>query len=449
MKKLTNKTKTTAIALFLLITLAGSTIFALTTLQTANAHTPPWTIPIHIYLTASPNPIALGQQTTLFYWVDIAPQTAGPSTGYRWQNISIDIKKPEGSNDHFGPLTAGLAASGNIAYTPDQTGTYNVTVNFPSQVLTQGGNTASTSVYINDTYSASSATASFTVQQTLSAPAFTEPPLPVSYWTRPIDANDQSWSSIASNWVGQNLASATYLKFQPNGWAPNTAHVLLTIPLNWGGVIGGGNTLNTAATFYEGDSKEKFTNPLILNGILYYSLPLANAGTGGGVTAVNLRTGKTLWTNTALSSVSFGQLYDFESASEHGVETGYLWATGTALGTGINNPGADAVSALNSSYGPETDLSQTSAVTYGAQSVNATGSWIAIDPQTGRTLFNETNVPTGVQAQGPQGEWLEYAIGGINSSSPVTYLWQWNNTKLPGLDYIGSVVSWTHLEPPT
>jgi hypothetical protein len=182
MKKLNAKTRTTAIALFLLIiTLAGSTIFALTTLQTANAHTPPWTIPIHIYLIASPNPIALGQQTTLFYWVDIAPPTSGPSTGYRWQNITIDVTKPDGHNDHFGPLTAGLAASGNIAYTPDQTGTYNITVNFPSQVLTQGGNTASTSVYINDTYSASNATTSFDVEQTLSIPTYVEPPLPVSY----------------------------------------------------------------------------------------------------------------------------------------------------------------------------------------------------------------------------------------------------------------------------
>jgi outer membrane protein assembly factor BamB len=431
-----------AITLLLLATITGSTFFASS--NYAFAHTPAWTIPIHVYTVASPNTLAINNPVTIFYWIDIASPTEGPKEGYLWQNITIDITQPDGTVSHFGPLTADYSTSGNLQYYALQTGTYNVTVNFPAQVLTKGTNLASTSVYINDTYEASTATTSFNVQGSVPNTAFQEPPLPISYWTRPIDANDQGWSVIGSNWLGQNLPGATYLKFQPFGWAPNTAHVLLTIPLNWGGIVGGGNTVNSAATYYEGDSKEKFTNPLILNGILYYSVPLANAGTGGGVTAVDLRTGQTLWTNTAINSVTFGQLYDFESSSEHGVETGYLWATGTAVGTGINNPGVIAVNALGSSYAPgTTDLAQVTAVTNNTQTVNAAGSWIAIDAQTGRLLFNETNAPSGAQAEGPNGEWLEYGIGSANATAPYTYLWQWNNTKLPGIDQVGSATSWS------
>ena len=79
-----------------------------------------------------------------------------------------------------------------------------------------------------------------------------------------------------------------------------------------------------------------------------------------------------------------------------------------------------------------------------AQKVNAANAWIAIDPQTGRVLFNETDVPTtGVQAYGPNGEWLKYGIGSANSTAPYTYLWQWNNTKLPGNDRLGAFPVWS------
>ena len=417
-----NRTKAT-ITLALLLIVTGATFFA--AFDYASAHTPAWNIPIYIYAAAAPDTIALGNSVTVIYWVNIPPPTsAANAIGYLWQNITIDITKPDNTNQSFGPLTVDYSSGGNIVYTPDQLGTYNVTVYFPQQVLTKGNNPSSTSVYINDTYTTANAKTSFTVQDTVLDTSFVEVPLPVSYWERPIDSNNQNWAVIASNWLGQNLNGATYLKYQPYGWAPNTAHTILTIPLNWGGIVGGGSsTSNPAVAYYQGEAsgKTKFNNPIILNGILYYSLPLANAATGGGVTAVDLRTGETLWTNTDLTAISFGQLYDYESSNEHGVQTGYLWATGTAIGTGINNPGADAVNATKYNYASGAiNLAQTPAVTSSTPKVNAANSWIAIDPQTGRVLFNETDVPTtGVQAYGPNGEWLKYNIGSANSTHPT------------------------------
>lgn len=443
----THKTKNAAIALTLLLIITGATF--LTAANYASAHTPAWNIQPYVYVYATPNPAEVGSAVRLFYWVSVTPATgAANSIGYAWQNITIEVTKPDHTTQTLGPVTADYSSGGSLYFTPDQLGTYNATIHFPTQVLLKGTNPSSTSVYVNDTYLEAYSSITFTVQDSVPDTSFADAPLPVSYWERPIDTNNLNWATIASNWLGQNLAGATYLKYQPYGWAPNTAHTLLKIPLSAGGIVGGGASPNNPeVTYYQGEAsgKVKFNNPIILNGVLYYPLPLANAATGGGVTAVDLRTGKTLWTNTDLTSISFAQLYDYESTNEHGVETGYLWATGTATGTGITNPGDAAVNATRYTYAPGTiNLGQVPTVTNSAAKVSAANSWLAIDPQTGRVLFNETDVPTtGVQVYGPNGEWLKIGIGSASATSPYTYLWEWNNTKLPGNDRLGAFPVWS------
>jgi hypothetical protein len=240
-----------------------------------------------------------------------------------------------------------------------------------------------------------------------------------------------------------------------------------TYPLTWGGIVGGDNAISPYMSYYSGTQYQlKFTNPIIMNGIVYFSLPANNAITGNGVTAVDLRTGKQLWTNPALTSVSFGQLYDFESPNQHGTTGIYLWYTGTARGVGIWNPNETAInqylgttSFLNTTYPAGTKnlgevlpastvlgVSGGGLITtnpYANTPVNAPGSLIAVDPQTGNVLFNETNVPSGTRAYGPNGEWLIYNIGRANSTATsFTTLWQWNNTKLPGNDVAGGITQW-------
>ena len=197
-------------------------------------------------------------------------------------------------------------------------------------------------------------------------------------------------------------------------------------------------------SFYSGSQYQlKFPNPIIMYGTLFFSQPQNNAPTGNGIAAMDLRTGKILWTNPNIQSITVGQLYDFESPNQHGTTGSYLWATSTIIGTSITNPGAAAIAAIKGPIAPGTDLGAIASTTVNNVPFSQSG-WMAIDPQTGNLLFNETNVPSGTRAYGAQGEWLIYNLGGpAGTGQPITYLTCWNNTMLPGNDIPGGITGWT------
>ncbi|MCW4012793.1 MAG: hypothetical protein NWF07_07350, partial [Candidatus Bathyarchaeota archaeon] len=219
-----------------------------------------------------------------------------------------------------------------------------------------------------------------------------------------------------------------------------------TKPISFGGIVGGVDIRDPQSNFYSGTAYQiKFPNPLLLYGRLYYPQPLANSPTGNGYACVDLRTGETLWVKdfgVTVSSFfgptgntpSIGQLYNFESVNQHGVNpNGYLWILNTAItGVGITNPAPQATT---------TNASYTAAVTDNNAEVSTTG-WVSIDPLTGNTLFNETDIPSGTRFYGPNGEILLMNIGRANPNAPYTYMWQWNNTKLPGNDVAGGITQW-------
>jgi outer membrane protein assembly factor BamB len=157
-------------------------------------------------------------------------------------------------------------------------------------------------------------------------------------------------------------------------------------PLEAGGVVGGSYEFAQGVTFYTGLSYEgRFSNPLIVNGRLYYDSPLGNNAASGPYMAVDLRTGQTIWENPNISP-SFGQLYMYDTPNQHGViPSGMLW--------------------------------QTSGTT-----------WMAYDPLSGQNIYNLTNVPNGVTVYGSNGEITRYVLnyGG-------RWLALWNNTAAPEL----------------
>jgi hypothetical protein len=384
-----------AIALFLMLTIAVT----LVALPNANAHDPAWEVPTTAYIVVTPNPIGVNQQAIIVFWLDWIPIAAGGVGGDRWQNLKIEITAPNGDKKTLGPYISDPIGGSYDLFTPDQVGTYTFKFSFPGQVATNYHpvtgipGTTSNVAYVNDTFLPSSATTTLTVQEE-QIERIPDTPLPTEYWTRPIDGQNTAWYKIASNWVGMGML------FQPNGIAPNSPHVMWTKPLQDGGVVGGNFEVG-GMTYYTGDSYEiRFPNPMIMNGRLYYVVPLNHGDgqrvSGAGYKCVDLRTGEEVWYNEEIGTPYLGnywaagstyrpsqmaQLFLYDSMNQHGVINGILW--------------------------------------------NVAGStWQAYDAFTGKWIYNLTNVPSGTQVYTDKGEIVRYVL-----NYPGRWLALWNNTQ--------------------
>jgi hypothetical protein len=388
MKISRNKTMATLIALFLMLTIT----LTIVAVPLAKAHDPPWEIPTYAYIEASPDPIGVGQSVFIVMWINRVPPSATGIAGDRWTGYTVKITKPSGEVDNLGPFTSDPTSSAYYKYVPDEVGEYTLEFNFPGQTASlynpDNGLPGSDSDFIGDYHLPSSATTTLTVQEE----AVEEPPsypLPYQYWTRPIEGQNTAWFTIASNYL--NPFGAAYMygseRFQPDGIAPNSPHIMWAKPLEDGGVVGGSYEFAEGMSYYTGLSYEsRFSNPLIIYGRLYYDTPLSDDANDGPYMCVDLRTGEKLWENMDISP-SFGQLYMYDSMNQHGViGDGYLWQT--------------------SGYGIQT--------------------WEAYDPRTSEWLFTLTDVPPGTTVYGPNGEITRYVLDTTNK-----WLALWNNSAAP------------------
>ncbi len=386
--KFQKKQTLTTTALILMMTIAVT----LVALPATNAHTPPWSIPTYAYIAVSPDPIGVGQSAFVIIWLDKPPPTAAGIGGDRWTSYTVEVTKPDGTKETLGPYTSDATSSIFTLYTPTQVGKYTFLFKFPGQTASlynpSNGIAGTTSPFVNDTYLASSASTTLTVQQNpvVSPPTY---PRPTSYWTRPIEGQNTAWAAIASNYLNPNVAEHNALanRLQSDGTAPSASHVMWTKPIQNGGIVGGSDVGVFGASYYAGLSYEgRFATPVVMYGRLYYGLPRSNNAVGGGYTCVDLRTGEQIWWQNYTVNPSFGQIYNYESFNQHGaIPNGYLWATS---GT----------------------------------------TWLAYDPLDGNWLFNLTDVPSGTNVYGPNGEILRYVF-----NNNQHWLALWNNTAAPVL----------------
>ena len=409
-----NKKVMIAVAIFLLISMSTSTIL----MPTTSAHTPPWTIISYAYLVASPNPVGVGQTVAIVLWVDSAMVGATVSNDIRRHDYTLTITTPSGAVEtkHW-DVVSDTTSIQYYQYTPTEVGNYTLKFDYPAQLYTWG---SATTGYNGDTYQAATKTITLTVQEEQVATPIDSYPMPAEYWTRPIEGQNTYWYSISSNWLGTpyilgaNPAYGPPGAVQPDGIAPNSAHIMWTKVLQYGGLAGGNHTVIPGEMYYSGLSyNTRYNNPLIMQGTLFYQEPYGNLGGQGGLfgagngdyVAVDLRTGQELWrVDTMATGVSlvpsFGYQYTFESPNEHGVLPNGLLIASYSTG----------------SYG--------SGVTF----------WRAYDPRTGDLLpLNVTNVPGGTNLAGPSGELLKYGLTNLGtSSSPNWYLTEWNSSKVIG-----------------
>jgi len=139
-----------------------------------------------------------------------------------------------------------------------------------------------------------------------------------------------------------------------------------TKPLQDGGVVGGNQSTVLGNTWFEGSAyQQRYQNPIIINGKIYYTTPVSFSGPSTGATkCVDLQTGQELWSRTDVPALSFGYVYDVQDPNQHGTYPAILF----------------------------------------------TSSWRAFDAYTGNPLFNVTNVPSGYRQRGLNGEILIYQL---------------------------------------
>ena len=415
-----NKIKRQNLVILIVSILLLSIAIPFANLQSADAHTPPWKIISYAYMVPAPNPVGVGQTIAIVMWIDDPLPSATVTNDIRRHDYTLTITAPSGKIDsqHWDVIEDTTSVQ-YYQYTPSEIGEYTLKFDYPEQTYEWSG------AYQGDIFTAASKTITLTVQEEPIPANIDSYPLPTEYWTRPIEGQNTYWFSIASNWLGRPYitgAGASYGipgAYQPYGQAPNSAHVMWTKPIQFGGVVGGADTAIPGEMYYSGLSYNvRFGNPIIMQGMLFYQEPYGNAGgsgglfgTGGDYVAVNLQTGQEEWridpaaTGTMLVP-SFGYLYSYENENQHGVlPNGLLVAPYTYGGT-------------PTPYGVMGGIS----------------AWAAYDPSTGKlTSMNITNIPSGVATSGPSGEYLIYTLTNLGSNSnPNWYLAQWNSSNVFG-----------------
>jgi hypothetical protein len=245
------------------------------------------------------------------FWLSQPPPTANGPEGEMWANFAVTVTTPDGKNETLGPFSSDDVGGSWTLYTLTQIGTYTMECYYPGQTIQDTG----------DTYQSSrSQKITLTVQQE-PLPAYPEYPIPTDYWTRPISSENRNWASIGGNWLTPTYnATYTFGGFNAYTTAPNTAHIVWTKPIAFGGIVGGANSID----YYTGQSYEWKFQPIIINGRLIYNRPLGSSYYDG-VECLDLRTGEEIWFQNG-SSVSLAQIYDYESPNQHGAIP-YLWST--------------------------------------------------------------------------------------------------------------------------
>jgi outer membrane protein assembly factor BamB len=380
----------TAIAFFLVSTFT----LALVALPTVNAHDPPWQLPTFAHIFATIDPIGVGQSEYIYCFLTPTYDSTAMVNDYRFHNYVLTITAPDGKvTTKTWETVWDTTSNQGYRFTPDQTGVYTLNFSFAGQNINDYSHNPN-SDYVNDSYLSSSAVTTITVQE---EQIFEYPgsyPLPTMFWTRPIYGENTGWWTISSNWLGSGVpgygasTGPNQRQFPGDAIGSQTAHIMWTKEVQPGGVVGGNNFEIQGNTYFEGTAySQRFTNPIIVYGRIFYREPLSSTGTAGPTVCVDLRTGEEVWRRSDLPSISFALIRDLETPNFHGVYPAIL---------------------CTSNFGQ------------------------CFDAATGEPLFNVTGVPSGTTVLGPQGEHIRYAFisNSTTSQSPDYYLCAWNSTKM-------------------
>ncbi len=416
-----SKTAIIAISILLMLSMSASSML----IPNAKAATGP-NVPTYAYISVSTNPVGVNQNVEVIMWLNIVLPGAEPGNPIRFSNYKLTITAPDGTNTSV-PFTTveDPTSAEDYSFVPSTTGTYTLTFTFSGLTYTWTGYPGVfgglVNVYDGTYYEPSTKSCTLTVQST-AIPALPQTPLPTAYWTRPIYGENSAWYTVSSNWLGDGAPGYTGFAGTYNLGGNGeqlagandvvgslTSHIMWTKPIGPGGIVGGNQTSIAGDSYFEGSAYcQRYMNPIIVDGMLYYNPPLSFAdGNTGNLTCVNLQTGATVWVGPQVQ-ISFAYIYDVQDPNDHGVYPPILFTAGFAQ---------------------------------------------AYDAFTGQFLFSETGVPSGTTIMGPSGEMLKLSLvnlapteyAGMGPYGPIYtqigpsqwYLQEWNSSRLWGFDYSG------------
>ena len=198
------------------------------------------------------------------------------------------------------PVVQDTTSAQDYPFTPNTVGTYTLTFIFPGQTLTLANDANSENSlfgpptfpndYINDTYAPSSASTTLIVQSSPVPAATASGPLPTAYWTRPIYGENTYWYTLSSNWLGTGSpgyagygGTSNQQSFPGDAVGSLTQHIMWTKQIQSGGVVGGNTVAIPANTYFEGSAySQRYTNPIIVDGMLIYTHPIGWSDVPGG-----------------------------------------------------------------------------------------------------------------------------------------------------------------------
>ncbi len=392
------KTRTAALMFVFLLVASMSATISMIPAASAALHDPAWEIPTFAHIFPTVNPIGVGQTTVIYIFLTPTYADTLMTNDYRFHNYNLTIVDPDGhATTKIFETVQDTTSNQAYSFTPETVGTYELYFDFPGQNVTDYSHLPG-SDYTNDYYLPSSAHATLTVteEQIAEIPLA---PLPTEYWTRPVYGENTFWYLIASNWLGSGapgyggMVGPNQMQFVDSAIGSETGHIMWTKEVQPGGVVGDDNFDIKANTYFEGTAyAQRFVNPIIVYGRLYYTEPLSFDTPsmfnpkGGDTVCVDIRTGQEIWRRSDVPALSFAFIYDLETPNFHGVYPAILFTSNFAR---------------------------------------------AFDAATGEPLFNVTGVPSGTTVFGPLGEHIRYTFyNNGTTASPDWYLCSWNSSRM-------------------
>jgi outer membrane protein assembly factor BamB len=301
-----------AIALLLLLSMISLAIYV------PNVKAATTDVTTYPYISVTPNPAGVSQTVQITMWLSMTPpqlNEVGTRDVQKWHNYTVTVTAPNGHTETLGPFNSEATGSTYTQYTPDQIGNYTFQFSFAGE--RKNGTEAASRTYIDLYYKPSTTRTSLTVQ---SDPISNYPtwPLPTDYWTRPIQSENRLWGTIGGNWLLPRYTVQSNA-YAPYTTAPNTAHIVWTKELTFGG-IAGGETGETS--YFEGHVySNHFAPPVIISGRLYYNDPNPPAQ---GFHCVDLRTGEDIYYSNSSSNPTGGMLFWMSNGGTGGITCGQI-----------------------------------------------------------------------------------------------------------------------------